>query len=131
MGAGIHPVLPPTQPVASRPARNSWRRKGAPPVSRASQAARSMSEILVEVLVRIESSHASASSGCDGLTIHVIGDIASGKYSGHAGGGGAAVTAGLDHDIAFAHLELSGKDAGVRCMTDGDEGTGHIEVFDG
>ena len=51
-----------------------------------------MSVMLVEVFVRIERSHASGSGGGDGLTIHVIGDVASGEYAGNAGGGGGAVS---------------------------------------
>ena len=75
--------------VSSSAARNAWRRKGEPPASSASQAAGSMSVMLVEVFVRIERSHASGSGGGDGLTIHVIGDVARGEHAGHAGGGGA------------------------------------------
>src|SRR6185503_8017297 len=113
MGAGCQPVRRPTQPVSSSAARKAWRRNGEPPWSSASQAAGSMSVILVEVLVRIERSHASGSGGCDGLTIHVIGDVASGKYPRNAGGRGRAVTAALDGDVAGAHVELPGEDAGV------------------
>src|SRR5262245_11554308 len=107
MGVGYQPVSAPTQPVRSRVARKAWRRKGEPPASSASHADGSMSEMLVEIFVRIERSHASASRGSDGLTIHMIRDIASGEHTRNAGGGGRAVTAALDADVAVAHVELA------------------------
>src|ERR1044071_4224966 len=82
MGAGVQPLWPPTQPLDSRPARNACRRNGAPSPTSASHAAGSMAVMLVEVFVRIERRHASASCGRDGLTIHVIGDGACGEYAG-------------------------------------------------
>jgi hypothetical protein len=61
----------------------------------------------------------------------VIGDVASGKNPGNAGGSGAAVGAALDGDVTLAHLELPREDAGVRRMSDCDEGAGHVEILDG
>ena len=90
-----------------------------------------MSVMLVEILVRIERSHASGSGGSDGLTIHVIGDVTGGEHAGHAGGGGRALTAALDGDVAVAHVELAGEDAGVRRVADGDERAGDVQGFDG
>src|SRR5437868_3900194 len=104
MGTGCQPVLCPTHPVFSSAARNAWRRNGAPPVSSASQAVGSMSVMLVEIFIRIERSHASGTGGSNGLTIHMIRDIASGKYPRNAGGVGRAVAAGLDDDVAVAHV---------------------------
>jgi hypothetical protein len=89
-----------------------------------------MSDMLVEIFVRIERSHASGSGGGDGLTIHVIGDVASGEDPGHAGGRCRAVAAALDDDVAVAHLELAREDAGVRRMTDGDERARGLDVLD-
>ena len=68
-----------------------------------------MAVMLVEVFVRIERSHAAGSGGGDGLTIHVIGHVASGEYTGNAGGGGGAVSAALDDDVAVTHVELAAK----------------------
>src|SRR4051812_41338616 len=127
IGAGIQPASGPTQPVRSSAARKAWRRKGAPPESSASQAAGSMSEMLVEVFVRIECSHASGSGRGDGLTIHVIGDIASGEHPCHARGRGRALAATLDGDVAIAHVELAREDAGVRRVPDGDERARDVE----
>src|SRR5688572_699062 len=90
-----------------------------------------MPVMLVEIFVRIESSHASGAGGSDGLTIHVIGDVAGGKDTCHAGGGGGALAAALDDDVAVTHVELAGEDAGIGGMADGDERTGHIQGFDG
>src|SRR5215510_4608084 len=111
-GAGFQPVPGPVQFEFSSAARKAWRRNGEPGLS-ASQAAGSMSVILVEILVRIQRSHASAARGCNGLTIHVIGDIASGKYARNAGGRGRAVAAALDDDVTVTHLELAGENARI------------------
>src|ERR1044071_2516788 len=99
MGAGVQPVWPPTLPLDSSPARNACRRKGAPSPTSASHAAGSMAVMLVEVFVRIECRHASASCGRDGLTIHGIGDVARREHARHAGGRGRAVAAALDRDV--------------------------------
>src|SRR5262245_53270988 len=90
-----------------------------------------MSVILVEILVRIERSHAPGTCRGDGLTIHMIRDIASGKYPRNAGRRRRAIRAALDDDVAFAHVELPGEDAGIRRMPDGDEGAGDVQGFDG
>src|SRR5688500_2314583 len=129
-GAGSQPVPAPTQPLFSSVARNAWRRNGEPPASSASHAAGSIVQILVEIFVRIERSHASGSGGSDGLTIHVIGDIARGKHAGNAGGGGTAFGAALDGDVTVAHVELAGEYSGVGRVTDGDERAGDVEGLD-
>src|SRR3954470_3636369 len=131
MGAGIQPVRPPTLPLDSSPARNAWRRKGAPPESSASQAAGSMPVMLVEIFVRIERSHASRAGGSNGLTIHMIRDIASGKYPGNAGGRRRPIAAGLDDDVTIAHVQLPGEYSRVRGVPDGYEGAGDVECLDG
>src|SRR5688572_2246061 len=131
MGAGYQPVSVPTQPVRSSVARKAWRRKGEPPASSASQAAGSMSEMLVEIFIRIESRHASGSGRSDGLTIHVIGDIASGEHAANAGGRGAAFRAALDREVAVAHVELARENARVRRVPDGDERSGDVQRLDG
>src|SRR5690349_14067297 len=115
------------QPVVSSAERNACRRNGDPPWSSASQAAGSMSVMLVEIFIRIERSHASGSGGSDGLTIHMIGDIASGEYAGNAGGSRRAVAARLDDDVAVTHVELAGEDARNRRVADGDERAGHVD----
>src|SRR6185295_8046248 len=131
MGAGVQPLWPPTQPLDSRPARNACRRNGAPSPTSASHAAGSMAVMLVEVFVRIERRHASASCGRDGLTIHVIRDVARGEYAGHAGGRRRALAAALDGDVAVTHVELAREDAGIGCVADRDECAGDIDVLGG
>ena len=61
-----------------------------------------MLAMLVEKFVRIERSHASGTGGSDGLTIHVIRDIAGGEYAGYARRGRATFAATANAYVTVA-----------------------------
>src|SRR5262249_10107896 len=69
--------------------------------------------------LRIDRGHTSGSCRRDGLTIGRVLNIARGKHAWHARRG-----ASLRHEVAFGiHVQLSGKQTGIRSMTNRDEHT--------
>src|ERR1700733_9667689 len=75
----------------------------------------------LKIAVRIERRHAARARRGDRLAVHVIGDVARGKDSRHAGCGGIAGKTAFHDDVAAAGLELILEETGVRRMADRDE----------
>jgi hypothetical protein len=80
-----------------------------------------------QIFVGIESGHAAGTGGGHSLAIHVIGDIAGGKYPRYARRRCLAVETSFDHDVAAAHLELFLEELGVWLMAHRNEDTVHVQ----
>ena len=62
------------------------------------------------------------------MAVHVVRHVAGGEHARHAGGGGIAVGAAGDLDVAVVHGQLALEQAGVRRVADGDEDAGNIQL---
>src|ERR1700741_1258865 len=84
---------------------------------------KSCSSAAIEELLRVQGRHAPAAGTRHRLAVDMILDVPGGEHPGHAGRGGEALAPAAGDDVAVLHLELAGKDAGIRRVADGYEET--------
>lgn len=80
-----------------------------------------LSIVLFKKTLRVQRRHAACAGAGDGLTVHVVLHVASGKNARHAGHGGEALQASARDDVAVLHIQLTFKNIGIRVMADRDE----------
>src|SRR6185295_16722141 len=61
----------------------------------------------IQILLRVERSHATGPRARHGLPVDVILDVAGGEHALHAGCGGKSLAPAVGDDVAVFHLELA------------------------
>ena len=75
--------------------------------------------VVVEVFFSVQRRHATRTGRSDRLAIHMVGDIAGGKYSCDGGGCRIALAATLDAQVAIMHRQLSSEQIGIGFVSNG------------
>ena len=76
---------------------------------------------LFQEALGVQSRHAARAGAGNGLAVNVVLHVSGSKNARHAGHRGKALQAAAGDDVAVFHVNLAGKNIGIRLVTDGNK----------